>query len=89
MGKLGLCFVNPAPQIQPGFVKTVAKKCEEIGLQSLWIIDRIAYDNLEPLTVLANSTGCLRPTRRTEVPILILSVTAPAVARTVRGSRLS
>ncbi|MGH7771180.1 MAG: LLM class flavin-dependent oxidoreductase [Candidatus Binatia bacterium] len=53
MGKIGLCFVNPAPQIQPGYVTTMAKRCEEIGLHSFWVIDRIAYDNLEPLTLLA------------------------------------
>ena len=53
MGKIGLCFVNPAPQIQPEYVTTIAKKCEAMGLHSFWVIDRIAYDNLEPLTVLA------------------------------------
>ena len=57
MGKIGLCFVNPAPQIQPGYVTTLAKKAEEIGLHSLWVIDRIAYDNLEPLTLLAAAAG--------------------------------
>ncbi len=53
MGKIGICFVNPAPQVQPGHVTAMAKKCEEMGLHSFWLIDRIAYDNLEPLTVLA------------------------------------
>lgn len=53
MAKIGLCFVNPAPQIQAGYVTTVAKKSEEMGLHSLWVIDRIVYDNLEPLTFLA------------------------------------
>lgn len=53
MGKLGLCFVNPAPLIKPGFAVTLAKRCEEIGLDSLWVIDRIVYDNLEPLTFLS------------------------------------
>jgi len=57
MRNLGLCLVNPAPHIQPSFVKTAAKKCEDIGLHSLWIIDRIAYDNLEPLTVLATAAA--------------------------------
>jgi len=52
MAKIGICFVNPAPEIQPGHVTTVAKKCEEMGLHSLWVIDRIVYDNLEPLTLL-------------------------------------
>ena len=53
MGKIGLCFVNPAPQIQPGHVTTAARKCEAMGVDSFWVIDRIAYDNLEPFTVLA------------------------------------
>jgi len=53
MGKIGLCFVNPAPQIRPDYVTTVAKRCEEIGLHSFWAIDRVVYDNLEPLTLLA------------------------------------
>ena len=53
MPSIGLCFVNPSPQIQPGYVTTVAKKCDEMELHSLWVIDRIVYDNLEPLTFLA------------------------------------
>jgi probable F420-dependent oxidoreductase len=53
MGNIGLCMVNPAPEIQPGYPATVARKCEEVGLQSFWSIDRIVYDNLEPLTLLA------------------------------------
>jgi probable F420-dependent oxidoreductase len=53
MGNLGFCMVNPAPEIQPGYPTAAARKCEEIGLQSFWVIDRIVYDNLEPLTLLA------------------------------------
>jgi len=52
MPNLGLCIVNSAPQIQPLYITTVAEKCEEIGLDSLWALDRIVYDNLEPLTLL-------------------------------------
>lgn len=63
MGKIGLCFVNPAPQIQPNYAVTVAKKCEEMGLHSFWIIDRIAYDNLEPLTVLAAAAAVTQKVR--------------------------
>jgi len=40
-------------------------------------------------TVLASNTGCLSPARRTDVPSLILLVTAAAAARRGRGSRLS
>ncbi|MFQ5904682.1 MAG: LLM class flavin-dependent oxidoreductase [Candidatus Binatia bacterium] len=63
MEKVGLCFVNPAPQVQPRYVMTVAKKCEEMGLHSFWLIDRIAYDNLEPLTVLAAAAGATQKIR--------------------------
>jgi probable F420-dependent oxidoreductase len=57
MGKIGLAFVNPAPLTKPEYVINFAKKCEAMALHSLWIIDRIAYDNLEPLTVLAAAAG--------------------------------
>src|SRR5688572_30415644 len=53
MPNVGLCMVNPAPKIEPGYVTTTARKCEEIGLHSVWMLDRIVYDNLEPLTALA------------------------------------
>jgi probable F420-dependent oxidoreductase len=53
MGNIGFCMVNPAPEIRPGYPTAAARKCEEIGLHSFWVIDRIVYDNLEPLTLLA------------------------------------
>src|SRR5215475_5698869 len=53
MAQIGFSFVNPAPQIEPGHVAGFARKCEEIGAHSCWVLDRIAYDNLEPLIVLA------------------------------------
>src|SRR6266496_6553638 len=57
MGQIGLAFVNPAPLTKPNHVVNFAKRCEEMGLHSLWTIDRIAYDNLEPLTLLAAATA--------------------------------
>ena len=63
MAKIGLCFVSPAPQIQPAYVTTVARKCEEMGLHSLWVIDRIVYDNLEPLTFLAAAAAVTKRIR--------------------------
>ena len=63
MKKIGFCFVNPAPQIQPGHVTTAAKKCEEMGLHSFWTIDRIAYDNLEPFTLLAAAAAVTKKIR--------------------------
>lgn len=63
MSKIGLCFVNPFPQIRPGHVTTAAKKCEEMGLHSFWTIDRIAYDNLEPFTLLATAAAVTKKIR--------------------------
>ena len=53
MAHIGLAWVNPAPLTKPENVVNFAKKCEAMGCHSMWTIDRIAYDNLEPLTVLA------------------------------------
>lgn len=77
MGKIGLCFVNPAPQIQPGFVTAMARKCDDMGLDSLWSIDRVAYDNLEPLTLLAAAAAVTNKIR------LGTSVLLPAVRHPV------
>lgn len=57
MAHIGLAWVNPAPLTKPENVVNFAKKCEAMGCQSMWTIDRIAYDNLEPLTVLAAAAG--------------------------------
>jgi alkanesulfonate monooxygenase SsuD/methylene tetrahydromethanopterin reductase-like flavin-dependent oxidoreductase (luciferase family) len=57
MANIGLAWVNPAPLTKPENVVNFAKKCEAMGLHSIWTIDRIAYDNLEPLTMLAAAAG--------------------------------
>ena len=63
MPKIGLAFVNPAPLTTPNNVINFAKKCEEMGIDSMWTIDRIAYDNLEPLTILAAAAGATQRIR--------------------------
>ena len=63
MGKIGLAFVNPAALIKPDHVVHFAKKCEAVGVDSMWTIDRVAYDNLEPLTVLAAAAGATQKLR--------------------------
>lgn len=63
MANIGLAFVNPAPLTQPQNVVNFAKKCEAMGLHSMWTIDRIAYDNLEPLTVLAAAAAATQRVR--------------------------
>ena len=63
MAHIGLAWVNPAPLTKPEYVVNFAKKCEAMGCHSMWTIDRIAYDNLEPLTVLAAAAGATQKIR--------------------------
>jgi len=63
MANIGLAWVNPAPLTKPENVINFAKKCEAMGCHSMWTIDRIAYDNLEPLTVLAAAAGATQKIR--------------------------
>jgi probable F420-dependent oxidoreductase len=63
MGKIGLAVVSPAPLITPNYIVNFAKQCEAMGVDSMWTIDRIAYDNLEPLTVLAAAAGATQRIR--------------------------
>ena len=63
MAKIGLAWVNPAPLTKPENVVNFAKKCEAMGCDSMWTIDRIAYDNLEPLTILAAAAGATQKIR--------------------------
>ncbi|MFQ5540405.1 MAG: LLM class flavin-dependent oxidoreductase [Candidatus Binatia bacterium] len=83
MGKIGLCFVNPSPQVKSDDVTKLAKRCEQIGLDSFWIIDRIAYDNLEPLTVIA-AAGAVTQRIRIGTSVLLAALRNPVLlAKTV------
>jgi probable F420-dependent oxidoreductase len=83
MGKIGLAFVNPAPLTQPDHAVNFAKRCEEMGLHSMWTIDRIAYDNLEPLTLLAAAAGATQKIRL-GTSVLLPGLRQPALlAKTV------
>jgi probable F420-dependent oxidoreductase len=79
MRRIGLCFVNPAPEIDGDFVPQLARKAEEIGVDSLWVIDRIAYDNLEPLCVLAAAAAVTRRIRL-GTSVLLVATRHPALA---------
>ena len=63
MANIGLAWVTPAPLSQPENVIKFATQCEAMGCHSLWTIDRIAYDNLEPLTLLAAAAGATKKLR--------------------------
>ena len=63
MRKFGLAWVNPAPQTKPENVVNFARNCEAMGCHSMWTIDRIAYDNLEPLTILGAAAGATQRIR--------------------------
>src|SRR5204863_6333615 len=75
--------VNPAPEIDPGHVVQVARKCEAIGLHSMWAIDRVVYDNLEPLTLLA-AAAAVTSKIRLGTSVLLAALRPPAaLAKTV------
>ena len=83
MPKIGLAFVNPAPLTTPSNVINFAKKCEAMGIDSMWTIDRIAYDNLEPLTILAAAAGATQRIRL-GTSVLLPGIRQPALlAKTV------
>lgn len=63
MADIGLAWVTPAPLTQPENVVKFAQQCEAMGCHSMWTIDRIAYDNLEPLTLLAAAAGATQNIR--------------------------
>jgi probable F420-dependent oxidoreductase len=83
MTNIGLAFVNPAPLTKPDLVVNFAKKCEAMGADSMWTIDRVAYDNLEPLTILAAAAATTRKIRL-GTSVLLAGLRHPALlAKTV------
>ena len=63
MRNLGLSFISPAAKITADFFIELAKHAEQLGLHSLWINDRLVYDNFEPLAALAAAAGATRRIR--------------------------
>ena len=82
MPNIGLVFVTPAPLTKPDNVVNF-KKCEQMGAHSMWTIDRVAYDNLEPLTILAAAAATTRKIRL-GTSVLLAGLRHPALlAKTV------
>jgi probable F420-dependent oxidoreductase len=78
MANIGLAFVNPAPLTKGENVLNFARRCEAMGFHSMWTIDRIAYDNLEPLTLLAAAVGATQ-TIRIGTSVLLPGLRHPAL----------
>ena len=78
MRNLGLSFISPSAKITPDFFIELVKHAEQLGLHSLWINDRLVYNNFEPLTALAAAAGA---TRRIQLgtSVLLLPYRQPAL----------
>src|SRR5207244_12980926 len=86
MANIGLAFVNPAPLTKPDNVVSFARKCEQMALHSMWTIDRIAYDKLEPLTILAAAAGATQRIRL-GTSVLLPAVRHPALLAKIVATR--
>src|SRR5581483_11547020 len=53
MPQIGLMLPTAAPDARPDTAVTFARAAEAAGLGSVWIIDRLVFDNMEPLLALA------------------------------------
>ncbi|HTM09734.1 MAG TPA: LLM class flavin-dependent oxidoreductase [Verrucomicrobiae bacterium] len=83
MPNIGFCMVSAGPQITSDHVVKVARKVEEIGLHSMWALDRVVYDNLEPLTLLS-AAAAVTSKIRLGTSVLLAALRPPAaLAKTV------
>ena len=61
--KFGVMYANAGPFAYPQMLTHLAQTAERVGVESMWTIDRVAYDNLEPLTLLAAAAGATQRIR--------------------------
>src|SRR5579884_2346784 len=53
MPEVGIYVPTPAADVQPDTVVAFGQRVEAAGLHSLWTLDRLVFDNQEPLLCLA------------------------------------
>jgi alkanesulfonate monooxygenase SsuD/methylene tetrahydromethanopterin reductase-like flavin-dependent oxidoreductase (luciferase family) len=69
--RIGIGLPAAVPRVDATSIGTWATEAERVGFTSLGVIDRLVYDNLEPLITLAAAGAC---TERVELLITVLNV---------------
>lgn len=69
--KIGIGLPAAVPDVDATTMGTWAAEAEQVGFASVGVIDRLVYDNLEPLTVLAAAAAS---TERVELFTTVLTV---------------
>jgi len=69
--RIGIGLPAAVPGVDATTVGTWATEAERVGFASVGVIDRLVYDNLEPLTTLAAAAAC---TERVELLTTVLNV---------------
>jgi probable F420-dependent oxidoreductase len=85
MRELGLCLPNHLPGLKPTTIADFARKAEALGFAALWTIDRVAYDNLEPLTALA-AAASVTSTVRLGTSVMLLPLRDPVMTAKIIAS---
>jgi len=85
MRELGLCLPNHLPGLKPTTIAEFARKAEVLGFSALWTIDRVVYDNLEPLTTLA-AAASVTSRVRLGTSVMLLPLRDPVMAAKIIAS---
>src|SRR5260370_41802534 len=69
--RIGIGLPAAVPCVDARTLAAWASESEQVGFASVGVIDRLVYDNLEPLTALAAAAAC---TERVELFTTVLNV---------------
>lgn len=75
---VALCLPNSVPGVSREGIVNLAARAEQAGFDSLWTIDRLVYDNLEPLITLATAAAVTQRVRL-GTSIFLLPLRQPAL----------